>query len=281
LRQRGREAVALTRGTATGDGERRWDPSAPDPALFEGAEAVVHLAGATIATRWNAAARRAIHDSRVDGTRRLVAALALSRRPPPVLVCASAVGIYGDRGDEVLEESSLPGAGFLAGLVRDWEAAAAGAGAAGIRVVRLRQGLVLSSRGGALAAMLPAFRLGLGGAPGDGRQWWSWISIDDAVAVAERAIDDAALAGAINAVAPHSVTAREFARTLGRLLGRPSAFGPPAALLRLAFGEMADEVLLASQRVRPARLLERHFPFSHPRLEDALRHALASGPAAS
>ena len=278
LRARGRPAVALTRGAPRDANERHWDAADPDPVLFEGAEAVVHLAGATIARRWTAATRREIRDSRVGSTRRLVAALARSRRPPRVLVAMSAVGLYGDRGDELLEESSLPGAGFLAALVRDWEAAAAEGEASGIRVVRLRTGLVLSAAGGALAAMRPAFQLGLGGALGRGNQWWSWIALADLVTIVERAIDDPSLAGAINAVAPEPVTAREFARTLGRVLGRPSVFGVPAPLLRFVLGAMADELLLFSQRAVPARLIERHFAFAFPKLELGLRHELRCGP---
>jgi uncharacterized protein (TIGR01777 family) len=276
LRERGRDAVALTREKPNQADELRWDASAPEPRMFEGAEAVVHLAGATIAGRWTAHKRDEIRHSRVESTQRLVAALASCMRPPRALIVMSAVGYYGDRGDETLEESSLPGSGFLASVVRDWEAAAAEGEACGMRVIRVRAGLVLSAAGGALAAMLPAFRLGLGGALGRGDQWWSWIALPDVVAVLERSLDDEAISGPINAVAPEAVTAREFARTLGRVLSRPARFDVPAALLRLALGDMADELLLASQRVTPGRLIERRFEFAWPKLEAALRHELAS-----
>ncbi len=273
--------MALTRGVPQGAHERSWNPRAPDPALFEGASAVVHLAGATLARRWTSASRREIRESRVEATRLLVAALARATRRPRVLIAASAVGLYGDRGDETLEESSLPGSGFLATLVRDWEAAAAEAESADVRVVRLRLGLVVAPRGGALARLRPLFALGLGGPPGSGRQWWSWIAIEDVLGIVDVALEDVTFSGAINAVAPHPVTAREFARALGRALGRPVFMRAPAALLRLALGEMADELPLASQRAVPARLLERRWMFRFPEIEGALRHAVGRAHAIS
>jgi hypothetical protein len=270
LRANGREAFALTRGTPKSEAERRWDAASASSAPFEGAEAVVHLSGSTIAVRWTASSRRAIRESRVDATRALVTALSRVERAPRVLVSASAIGIYGDRGDEELTEASQAGTGFLAELAREWEAEADRAVSLGIRVVALRFGVVLGAGGGALARLVPLFRLGLGGAPGSGRQWWSWIAIEDAVRAAIRALDDDALRGPLNLVSPAPVTAGEFARVLGRELKRPAFAQAPAPLLRLAFGAMADEVLLASQRVRPARLMAGAFPFRFPTLEAAL-----------
>lgn len=266
----------LTRAAPGGEYERRWDPARPERGLFENATAVVHLAGATIAKRWTASRRREIRASRVDATRALVESLSLLGRAPRVLVSASAVGVYGDRGDQVLTEASAPGDGFLAELACDWEAEAERAGALGTRVVCLRFGIVLGSGGGVLAKLVPLFRLGLGGAPGSGRQWWSWLSIEDALRMVRRSLDDETVSGALNAVAPQPVTARDFARTLGRVLSRPWFAPAPAPLLRLMFGRMADEVLLASQRVQPTRLMELGFEFRHPGLEAALRAACVS-----
>ena len=273
LRAEGRAAIVLTRGVP-GSGERAWDPRAPDPTLFDGAAAVVNLAGADIGRRWTPAVRRAILESRVDATRRLVESMARAARPPRVLIAASAVGFYGDRGDQPLEESSAPGHGFLADLTTEWERAAAAAEAHGTRVARLRFGLVLAPRGGALDRMMPIFRLGLGGPIGNGRQWWSWIAIDDLVEILRAAIADGGFSGPINAVAPEPVRMREFARTLGRVLSRPALLPVPAFALRLIFGAMAGETLLASQRVMPRRLIERGWTFQHPGLEGALRHLL-------
>ena len=273
LRADGRAAIVLTRD-APGSGERQWDPRAPDPALFDGAAAVVNLAGANIGTRWTSAARRAIRASRVDATRRLVEAIARAARPPRVLIAASAVGFYGERGDEPLTESSAPGHGFLADLTTEWERAAAAAESHGARVARLRFGLVLAPHGGALDRMMPLFRLGLGGPIGSGKQWWSWIAIDDLVEILRAAIGDGGFAGPLNAVAPEPVRMREFARTLGRVLSRPALLPVPGFALRLVFGAMAGETLLASQRVTPCRLIERGWAFRHPALEGALRHLL-------
>ena len=276
LRSNGREAVALTRGAPRSGLERQWDPTAPSSETFEGAEAVVHLAGATIAERWTASRRRAIRASRVDSTRGLVGALGRLAARPSVLISASAVGIYGDRGDERLTEESAPGRGFLAEVSKDWEAEAARGESFGIRVVMLRFGVVLVRGGGMLGRLLPLFRLGLGGAPGHGRQWWSWVAIEDAMGAVRRALEDDAIRGPVNVVSPEPVTAREFARSLGRVLSRPAVAPAPAMLLGLAFGEMAREVLLASQRVEPARLRSAGFQFQRPTLDGALRAACTS-----
>jgi hypothetical protein len=235
-------------------------------------DAIVHLAGAPVAVRWTAQRKRAILESRVLGTRRLVAAIGRREPPPRVLVCASAVGYYGDRGDDELTEASPPGSDFLATVVRDWEAAARAA--AGMRTVQLRFGLVISAQGGALARMLPAFRAGLGGRLGSGRQWMSWIALHDVLRVIRLAIESEQLSGAVNAMAPHPVTNAEFTATLGRVLRRPAFLPVPAMALRALFGEMASLTILASQRALPARLDGAGFQFRYPLLEEALRHEL-------
>lgn len=260
-----------------GEREVRWDPErgeADRPGL-EGQDAAVHLAGENIAGgRWTAERKARIRDSRVRGTQFLCESLARLDRPPKVLLCASATGYYGDRKDEVLREESAPGSGFLAEVCRAWEAAAEPALRAGIRVVSLRFGVVLSPAGGALAKMLPPFRLGLGGRIGTGRQYMSWIALDDAVGAACHALTAEALGGPVNAVAPNPVRNLEFAQTLGRVLSRPALLPLPAFAARLALGEMAEELLLASARVEPARLTAAGYPFRHPCLEGALRALL-------
>jgi uncharacterized protein (TIGR01777 family) len=238
-------------------------------------DAVVHLAGENIATgRWTAEKKARIRDSRVELTRRLCETVAKLSPPPRVVICASAVGFYGNRGDEVLREESAPGAGFLAEVCCDWETATKPAADAGIRVVHLRFGVVLSPAGGALAKMLTPFKLGLGGVLGDGRQWMSWIALDDAVGVIGHALADDALHGPVNVVAPEPATNHDFTRTLARVLLRPAIFPVPAFALRLALGEMADALLLSSQRVEPARLIASGHRFRFPELEGALRHLL-------
>lgn len=243
--------------------------------LPPGIEAVVHLAGENIAAgRWTPAQKARIRDSRVHGTHLVSETLARMPAPPRVLVCASAVGVYGHRGDEVLTEESRPGTGFLAEVGQAWEQAAEPARHAGIRVVSLRFGMVLSPRGGALAKMLPPFRLGLGGPIGSGRQYWSWVTLEDVVEVIRYALATEALRGPVNTVAPQSVTNREFARALGRALRRPAIIPMPAFAARLLLGEMADELLLASTRVQPARLQAAGYRFRDPELEPALRRLL-------
>ncbi len=272
LRTGGHEVAELTRG---GDSPH-WSPTA---GLLPGTDlqcdTLLHLAGENIAARrWSPSQKERIFASRVEGTRQLVASLRRLDNPPTTLVCASAVGIYGSRQGEELTEDSSPGEGFLAQLCREWEAAAREAEQFGIRVVLLRFGVILTPRGGALGRMLPPFRLGLGGPVGSGDQFLSWVSIDDAVGAVFEAIMNRSLAGAFNVVSPHPVTSRDFARTLGKVLRRPALAPLPAPVARAAFGEMAEEMLLASQRALPSRLLEAGFDFFDHDLESALRHLL-------
>jgi uncharacterized protein (TIGR01777 family) len=278
LRDAGHRVIPLVRrAPQPGQDELGWDPrsGAITPAGALAADAVVHLAGDSIVgLRWTAAKKRSIRESRTAATRLLVQTLTRLPTPPAVLVCASGVGYYGSRGDEVLTEDSRPGTGFLADLAREWEAATAPAIARGIRVVNLRIGIVLSSRGGALARMLTPFRMGVGGVVGSGTQWMSWIALDDVIGAIHHARATESLRGPVNAVAPAPVTNAEFTRTLGRVLGRPTLMPLPAFAARLAMGEMADELLLASQRVLPQRLLAAGYGFRHPTLEAALRAAL-------
>jgi uncharacterized protein (TIGR01777 family) len=274
----GHLVTRLVRGPARPGGtEIPWGPTEGklDPGMLEGHDAVVHLAGENLtAGRWTPERKARIFNSRVRGTRLLAETLAGLAPPPKVMVCASAIGYYGDRGEEVLTEESSLGRGFLAELCREWEAASVPAAEKGVRVVRLRTGIVLSPAGGALKKMLLPFRLGLGGRLGSGQQYMSWIALDDVLAVILRALTDDSLAGPVNAVAPNAVTNREFTRTLGRVLMRPTIFPVPAFALRTIFGEMADETLLASNRVQPAKLLTHGFAFNYPELEGALRHVL-------
>lgn len=257
-------------------GEILWDPDTGrvDAAALEGVDAVVHLAGEPIGERWSADKKRRIRDSRVRGTRLLAEALASLSRPPEVLVSTSAIGIYGQRGSERLDEQSRPGSDFLAEVGQEWEAAAEPAALAGVRVVHPRMGLVLHPSGGALARMLPVFRLGGGGRLGGGQQWWSWIARPDAVDALRFLITTTGMRGPVNLVAPEPVTNREFTEALGQALHRPALFPVPAAALHLLFGEMADATLLASQRVAPDRLLGDGFVFRFPRLDTALRALL-------
>ncbi len=275
----GHEVVRLVRRVpAPGEKAVRWDPEKgeSDAAGLEGLDAVVHLAGENIASgRWTAARKAAIRDSRVNGTRFLCGALAGLARPPKTLVCASAVGYYGDRGEEPLTEESPPGTGFLAEVCREWEAASAPAARKGIRVVALRIGTVLSPKGGALARMLPLFRVGLGGVIGGGRQYVSWVALDDLVGIVLHALQSGELRGPVNAVAPVPVTNRELTEALGRVLSRPTLLPVPAFALRLAVGEMADALLLASTRVAARRLEETRYRFRFPELGEALRHLVA------
>jgi hypothetical protein len=273
----GHRVIRLVRGRPADPSEVAWsaEAAAADPARLEGVDAVVHLAGENIAAgRWTEARKDEIRRSRVEGTRRLAAQLAGLRRPPKSLVCASAVGYYGHRGPETLTDAAPPGRGFLADVCQEWEAAAEPARQAGIRVVHMRLGVVLSPAGGALAKMLLPFRLGLGGRIGSGEQFLSWISLDDAVGAFTHALQTPALAGAVNTVSPAPVPNKEFSRLLAKTLGRPALFPLPAALLRLALAEMADALLLASTRAVPTRLLAAGYRFRHTKLEEALRHLL-------
>lgn len=257
--------------------EVQWNPETGirEIASLEGMDAVVHLAGENIAGgRWTAERKARIRDSRVTGTRTLCETLARLARPPKVLVSASAIGYYGDRGGEVLRETSAPGLGFLPEVCRAWEEATEPAAQKGIRVVLLRIGVVLSPAGGALAKMLFPFKLGAGGIIGSGQQYMSWIGLDDIIGAIHHTLMTDALQGPVNVVAPRPVTNRDFTKTLGRVLGRPTLFPLPAFAARLAFGEMADALLLASTRVEPARLMAANYAFRHPDLEGALRHLL-------
>ncbi len=280
LRTLGHEVVRLVRREPVLGDEVRWDAASGrvDPNVADrGVDAVVHLAGAGIAdARWTAERRSVLRSSRVEATQALAGELAGWARPPRVVVGASATGFYGiASGNEWLDEASPAGGGFLAGLTRDWEAAWAPLAAAGVRVVRLRTGLVLSPAGGALAKMLPAFRLGLGGPVGSGGQWWPWVALNDVLDVIARALVDERLSGPVNAVAPEPATSAEFARTLGDVLGRPAVLRAPAWGLRAALGRgLADEALLAGQRARPAVLLAAGHRFRHENLEEALRAVL-------
>jgi len=271
----GHRVRRLVRHAPASEHEFRWNPETGelDPAALDGVDAIVHLAGENIASRrWSAAQKRRIHDSRMAGTRRLVDAVRALSGKPRVFVSASAVGIYGDRADELLDEESAAGEGFLAQVCQDWEAEARRLD--DVRAVQLRFGVVLSAAGGALARMLTPFKLGAGGRIGSGQQWMSWIALDDAIGAIHHAIFDEELRGAVNAVAPRSVTNAEYTHTLGRVLHRPTLLPMPSFAARLAFGELADELLLASQRVVPRRLQETGYAFAQPDLEGALRHQL-------
>jgi uncharacterized protein len=267
----------VRRPTGNDEREIRWDPAGGtiDAPGFKDVDAVVHLAGENVARRWTAAAKQEIRDSRVRGTTLLCETLASLTVKPTVIVSASAIGYYGDRGDKPLDESSPPGSGFLADVCQQWEAATTPARDANIRVVNLRIGVVLSPKGGALAKMLTPFRLGGGGVIGSGRQYMSWIALDDLVRAIQFALNASALCGPVNAVAPHPVTNREFTKTLGRVLHRPTILPMPAFVARLAFGEMADEMLLAGARVEPRALSAARFEFNYSQLEPALRHLLS------
>lgn len=253
-----------------------WNPEAGWVELSRAGDpdAIVHLAGESIAQRWTPEVKRRIRDSRVEGTRLLSEALVKLPTPPKVLVCASAIGFYGNRGEERLDEGSPPGQGFLAETCQQCEPSAQAARERGIRVVHLRIGIVLASRGGALWKMLPAFRFGLGGKLGNGRAYWSWIALDDLLEVILRALSDEALQGPVNVVSPGPVTNAEFTATLGRVLRRPTIFSVPRFAVEMLFGEMGREALLASARVRPAKLVDAGFRFRFAELEPALRHLL-------
>jgi len=265
------------------EGEIGWNPDAGmiDSAALEGLDAVIHLAGESVAGRWTTARMRRIWDSRERGTTLLARTLAGLTRPPKALISASAIGIYGDRGSEVLTESSAlgaPGRSLLAGVGRAWEDATAPAAKAGIRVVRLRIGIVLTAAGGALPPMMLPFRFGAGGPTGSGEQWMSWIALDDLLGAFEHALHTSGLSGPVNAVAPAPVTNHEFATALGHLLHRPSFIPAPAPVLKAVLGQMADELLLFSQRVSPNQLRQSGFQFRYPELDGALEHVTGRAP---
>jgi uncharacterized protein (TIGR01777 family) len=278
----GHEVTRLVRGDAQGfrapgTAAVHWDPERGEidaPAL-EGHDAAVHLAGENVGEgRWDEEKKRRILESRVKGTTLLASALAGLSAKPRVLVSASATGYYGDRGDEILREESASGSDFLSGVCREWEKGTLQASQAGIRVVHLRIGVVLDGEGGALQRMLTPFKLGVGGKIGSGSQYMNWITLEDLIGVVRRAVEDESLRGPVNTVAPQQVTNAEFTKALGHALGRPTIFAVPAFAARLAFGEMADALLMASTRVEPARLKEAGFRFKHPEIEGALRSVL-------
>jgi len=274
----GHEVVRLVRYKLEfGANEIEWHPNQDriDAARLEGLDAVVHLAGESIASgRWTDEKKQAIRESRVKGTTLLSQTLAQLSRPPAVFICASAIGYYGNRGDEVLTETSSPGNEFLCSVCVEWEEATRPASEQGIRTVNPRFGIILDAHGGALAKMLTPFRMGIGGRVGDGKQWMSWIALEDVVNGLKFLLEDATARGPVNFVAPNPVTNAEFTSTLGRVLSRPTFFPIPAFGARLAFGEMADALLLSSQRVDPAVLEDKGFPFYWPTLEPALRYLL-------
>ena len=277
LRSRGhavRRLVRSTRGQQVDDVV--WDPARGplDPAALTDVSAVVHLAGEPVAQRWSASRKAAIRESRVGSTTALAAAISGMSGPPPVLLSGSAVGYYGDRQEELLDEGSRPGDDFLAEVTQEWERATLPAARAGARVVLMRTGVVLDPSGGALARLLPPFRLGAGGPLGNGRQWMSWISMEDQLSAIECALWCDEVRGPVNFVAPNPVTNAEFATTLGRVLARPAIIPVPRLALELLFGEMAGATLLASQRAMPRALVAAGYEFEYPTLEQALRHAV-------
>ena len=277
LRRDRHEITRLVRpGGEVRSGDLHWDPNAGALDLgAEGTDCVVHLAGASIADgRWNAERKQVLRSSRVEATEHLIAGLARLKTPPKVLVCASAIGYYGDRGEESLTEESPPGSDFLSLLARDWEGAAAGAEKLNIRTVMLRFGIILAAQGGALAKMLPPFKFGLGGKIGSGKQWMSWLTLEDAVGCIRHSIENTGLRGPVNAVTPNPVRNSEFTRVLGHALHRPAILPLPSFVARAAFGEMADALLLSSQRVVPRRLETSGYRFLAPELEGALRKVL-------
>lgn len=272
----GHHAIGLRRDSGEGPS---WNPQTGDvdAASLDGSEAIVHLAGANIGEkRWTEGRKRLIVESRVGPTRALAERLARLDHPPGTLIVASAIGIYGNRGEEWLDESAPAGSGFLADVVRQWEAACTPAADKGIRVVNLRFGIILTPRGGALARMLLPFKLGLGGPIGSGRQYWSWVGIDDIVGAVRHALERGGLFGPVNVVAPSPVTNREFSRTLARVLARPAFFPLPALAARLALGEMADELLMYSARVKPGKLVATNYRFHDAELEACLRRLVKS-----
>lgn len=278
LESHGYEVACLVRRWTRRSNEVQWDPMLPIPTeLVNGYETVIHLSGESITGRWAANKKTRIRDSRVISTRNLSEALSRSENPPKTFLCASATGYYGSRGDEVLTEESLPGTGFLPEVCKEWESATEPAANAGIRTVNLRTGLVLSKNGGPLKPMLLPFRVGLGGRIGSGRQWWSWIHIEDFVAAVLHILRNESVKGPVNVVSPNPITNAEFTKTLASVLKRPAIFSVPAFGARLALGELADEAVLASARVRPIKLIAPAFEFRYSSLQWALQDLL-SGP---
>ena len=274
----GYEMLLASRKEPTDEQHIQWsiEDGFADPEKLEGVDVVVHLAGENVSGfRWTDEKKKAIHDSRVLGTRNVVNAISKLKKRPKVFVASSAVGFYGERGDEEVTESSAAGDNFLAGVCKEWEAESRRAEDAGIRTVLLRTGIVLSKDGGALATMLTPFKLGVGGVVGNGKQWMSWISMDDEIDVINFAIDNENIRGAVNAVSPHPVTNQEFTKTLGEVLYRPTFIPLPEFAVSMIFGEMGDALLLASTKVMPKRLEDAGFEFKYPELKPAIEHAVA------
>lgn len=276
LQNRGHRVIALSHSRPSSEDTIRWDPQRGhlNASRLEGIDAVVHLAGEGLIGRWTPEKKRRIRDSRVQGTSLLARTLAGLSDKPPVMVSASAIGYYGDRGNELLNEESEPGRGFLAEVCREWEAAADPAREAGLRVVHPRFGVILSTKGGALGTILPIFRLGGGGRIGSGRQYWSWVDIEDVTGALVHAVENDTVEGPMNVTAPNPVTNAEYTKTLGKVLNRPTPFPFPAPAARAVLGEVADEMLLASQRVEPAKLEGGDYGFRYPQLEESFRHLL-------
>jgi uncharacterized protein len=277
FRETGHEVIRLVRTPPSGDDEVRWDPAAGelDTSALQGVDAIVNQSGATIDRRWTQSHKREILDSRVKTTSLLARAAAALEPRPAVVLCAGGVNFYGDRADEVLTEESESGAGFLAEVCREWEAAADPAREAGVRVVNFRHGIVLARHGGALARLLTPFRLGVGGRVGSGKQWWTWVEMTDVVAAYGFALEHD-LSGAVNLGSPNPVTNEQLTRALGAALRRPTVLPLPAFAARLVFGEMADELLLGGQRALPTRLLDAGFDFTAPTIDVGIAQALAT-----
>lgn len=279
LQEKGHELLLAGRGEPKSANEIKWDVEAgfSEPERLEGVDAVIHLAGENISggLRWTNEKKKAIRDSRVHGTRSVVNAMSRLRNRPKVFIASSAIGFYGDRADEEMTESSAAGDTFLSEICREWEAESRRAEDAGIRTVLLRTGIVLSKDGGALATMLTPFKLGVGGVVGSGKQWMSWISLDDEIAIINFALENENIRGAVNAVAPNPATNETFTKTLGEVLYRPTFLPLPEFAISMIFGEMGDELLLASTKVIPKRLLDAGFEFKYPDLKPAIEHAVA------
>ena len=275
LKTRGYDVTRLIRGTSAAEGQIGWDPAMPiSPDMVSGYDAVIHLAGESIVGRWTKTKKIKIRGSRVAGTTTLAEALAGAQDKPQVFACSSAIGYYGDRGNEVLNEASKPGIGFLPDVCREWEAATQAAANAGIRTVQMRSGVVLSSKGGALGKMLTPFKMGVGGRIGDGQQWMSWIDIEDMVGAIHHILKSDLLQGPVNMVAPKPVKNVEFTKTLASVLSRPAILPMPVFAVKLAFGEMGETVLLGSQRVEPTQLVMSGYPFRFTNLRASLENNL-------
>lgn len=276
LESEGHSVIVLSRSKPSSEDTIRWDPSRGqiDASRLEGIDAIVHLAGESIIGRWTEEKKQKILASRVRGTRLLAETIAGLSEKPRAMVCASGINYYGDRGNELLREESEPGDAFLSEVVKEWEAAADPAREAGIRVANLRFGVVLSPEGGALGTTLPIFKLGGGGKVGSGNQWWSWVALDDVVGTLVHALENDSVEGPVNVVAPNPLTNAEYTKVLGDVLNRPTLLPVPAPAIRAVLGQVADELLLASMRVEPAKLKETGYEFRYPELEGALRHLL-------